>query len=174
MNVTLRSGSAAIIGSAAFALALSFSLGTARAAGEAHGDGPGAVTLPDGAAVKWEKGPSNLPKGTEISALAGDPAKPGPFVLRIRFPADTVIAPHTHSKAETLTILSGSIHHQHGATIDRARGVELRTGGFVFLPENMPHALWTTKEPVVLQVNGSGPFGVNYLNPADDPSQAKN
>ena len=31
---------------------------------------------------------------------------------------------------------------------------------------------WTTDEPVELQVNGSGPFGLNYINPADDPSRS--
>ena len=36
----------------------------------------------------------------------------------------------------------------------------------------MPHALWTTDEPVELQVNGSGPFGLNYIDPADDPSRS--
>ena len=149
-------------------------LTSAAAADGAHGDRVGAVTLVDGAAVKWEKGPPNLPKGTEISAIAGDPAKPGPFVLRVKFPANTVIAPHTHAKAETLTILSGSIFHQHGTKVDKTKGAELRTGGFVFLPEMMPHALWTTDEAVILQVSGSGPFGVDYLDPADDPSKTKN
>lgn len=134
---------------------------------------PAAVTLADGSAIQWQPGPANLPKGTQIVALAGDPAKPGPFVLRIKFPANTVIAPHTHSKDETLTILAGSIYHQHGKTVDKTKGEQLKAGGFVYLPEAMPHALWTTDEEVVLQVNGSGPFGVDYLNPADDPSRAQ-
>jgi hypothetical protein len=34
----------------------------------------------------------------------------------------------------------------------------------------MPHSLWMTDEPAELQVNGSGPFGLNYINPDDDPS----
>jgi hypothetical protein len=50
----------------------------------------------------------------------------------------------------------------------------VRTDGVVFLPENTLHALWTTNEPVVLQRNGSGPFGVNDPHPADDPSKAQN
>lgn len=144
----------------------------ALAAGDhAH---PAAVTLPEGSAVQWQPGPPNLPKGTQIVALAGDPTKPGPFVLRVKFPANTVIAPHTHSKDETLTILTGSIYHQHGKTVDKSKGEPLKAGGFVYLPEAMPHSLWTTDEEVVLQVNGSGPFGVDYLNPADDPSRAQN
>ena len=141
-------------------------------AARAQDDAPGMVALADGAGVVYGPGPANLPKGTQISLLSGDPAKPGPFVLRVRFPADTVIAPHTHSEAETLTILSGSIYHEHGRTIDKAAGKVLRAGGFVYLPKDMPHSLWTTTEPVELQVNGSGPFGLNYVDPKDDPSRA--
>lgn len=143
-------------------------LGPAVGAGDDHA---GMIVVPDAAAVAYEPGPANLPKGTVVSRVAGDPAKPGPFVLRLKFPANTVIAPHTHSKAETLTILSGSIYHAHGRTLDKSAGKILKTGGFVYLPEDMPHSLWTTGEPVELQVNGSGPFGLNYIDPADDPSR---
>lgn len=131
-----------------------------------------AVTLPDSAAAHWTQGPPDLPKGTMISLLMGDPSKPGPFVLRVLFPANTIIAPHTHSKPETVTVLSGDIYHEHGATLDKTKGEELHTGGFVYLPENMPHALWTTGAPVEIQVSGSGPFGLNYVNPKDDPSKS--
>ncbi|MDR7036600.1 hypothetical protein J2X36_001341 [Methylobacterium sp. BE186] len=34
-----------------------------------------------------------------------------------------------------------------------------------------PDALWTDSEPAVLQVSGTGPFGLTYINPADDPSR---
>ncbi|UYW28850.1 hypothetical protein [Methylorubrum extorquens] len=78
------------------------------------------------------------------------------------------------SKAETLTVLSGSVDHQHGTAIEQARADAVRTDGFVCLPENTLQALRTTNEPVVLQGYGSGPFGVNEPNPADDPSKAKN
>lgn len=131
----------------------------------------GIIALPDAAAVAYQPGPPNLPKGTLLSVVAGDPDKAGPFVLRVRLPADTVIAPHTHATPETLTILSGSVFHAHGTTLDKAAGQELRAGGFVYLPQDMPYSLWTTGEPVELQVNGTGPFGLNYVNPADDPSR---
>ncbi|XYD09949.1 cupin domain-containing protein [Methylobacterium sp. NMS12] len=154
---------------AAAALAV---LGGVAPATAAEHDHAGLVVVPDGAAAIYEPGPPNLPKGTQISRVAGDPSKPGPFVLRVKVPANTVIAPHTHAKPETLTILSGSIYHEHGRTLDRTKGSALKAAGFVYLPEDMPHSLWTTDEPVELQVNGSGPFGLNYINPADDPSRS--
>lgn len=97
------------------------------------------VETPDTASVTYGPGLANLPKGTQLAVLSGDPAKPGPFALRIKVPANTLIAPHTHSKPETLTILGGSIFHAHGKTVDKAAGKELRVGGFVYLPELMPH-----------------------------------
>lgn len=136
-------------------------------------DGPGMAMLPDDAAVQWSPSPPSLPHNTQISILSGDPAKPGPFTLRLRMPAGTVIAPHTHATAENLTVLSGAIVHDMGDTIDKARGRPLGQGGFVFLPADMPHSLWTTTGDAEIQVSGTGPFGLHYINPADDPSQAK-
>ncbi len=131
----------------------------------------GAVTLPDAASAIYQPGPPNLPKGTQISMVRVIRASRAPLSCGevSRQHGDRA---HTHSEAETLTILSGSIYHEHGTTIDRAKGKELRTGGFVFLPKDMPHSLWTTEQPVELQVNGSGPLGLNYINPADDPSKS--
>lgn len=146
-------------------------LGTAQAA-MAEGMG-GMILLPSDAAVQWAPAPPSLPKGTKLSVLAGDPAQPGPFVLRVLFPANTTVAPHTHATTENLTVLSGSIVHGMGETLDRARGQPLAAGGFVYLPGGMPHSVWTTAEPAEVQVTGTGPFGLNYVNPADDPSRAQ-
>jgi len=32
-----------------------------------------------------------------------------------------------------------------------------------------PHFAYTTDEPVEIQLHGVGPWGITYLNPADDP-----
>jgi quercetin dioxygenase-like cupin family protein len=41
--------------------------------------------------------------------LHGDPTKPGLFVLRIKFPPNYVVPPHTHPGFETVTVLSGAM-----------------------------------------------------------------
>ena len=131
---------------------------------------PEMMLLPNNDAAHWAKAPPDLPHNMQITILTGDPSKPGPFVLRVKVPANTVIAPHTHSADENLTVLSGSFYHGMGNTVDRAQGIIVETGGYVFLPANMPHSLWTTTDAAVIQVTGMGPFGLNYVNPADDPS----
>ena len=129
------------------------------------------VVLKDAGAGQWLPGPPTLPKGTQMLPVVGDPAKPGPFVIRFKFPKSSDIPPHTHSADENVTVLSGSIWHAMGEKFDKAKGTDLHTGGFVYLPANMSHYLWTTTEPVEVQVTGTGPFGLQFVNPADDPSK---
>ena len=129
------------------------------------------VLLQDSAAAHWAAAPASLPKGIQISLLMGDPSKPGPFVLRLKIPANTVIAPHTHATPETVTVLTGGLDHDMGETLDKRRGQHLETGGFVYLPADMPHSLWTAAQAAEIEVSGTGPFGLHYVNPADDPSK---
>ena len=130
------------------------------------------LLLPNEAAIQWQPGPANLPKGSQIAVLAGDPGKPGPFVLRVKFPANTLVAPHSHATAENLTVLTGDFYHAMGETVDKTRGDQMKPGGFVYLPDGMPHYVWTTATESVVQVTETGPFGLLYVNAADDPSKA--
>jgi uncharacterized RmlC-like cupin family protein len=74
---------------------------------------------------------------------------------------------------ENLTVLSGPLFHQMGDKLDKSRGAEMEAGGFVYLPAKMNHSVWTTTSEAIVQVTGTGPFGVNYANPADDPSRSQ-
>ena len=129
--------------------------------------------LPSEAAVKWQPGPPSLPRGSQIAILAGDPGKPGPFVLRVKFPPNTLVAPHRHATAENLTVLTGDFYHAMGETVNKAQGERMEPGGFVYLPGGMPHYVWTAATESVVQVTGTGPFGLIYVNPEDDPSKAR-
>ncbi len=133
----------------------------------------GMVLLKDDSGVSWGPSPPSLPPGLQFAVLSGNPDKPGPFTLRIKAPAHFVIAPHTHAQPETVTVISGSFMHDMGNTLVRSRSKEVGAGGFVFLPANMPHTVWTADSPVEIQVNGTGPFGLHYINPKDDPRNNK-
>jgi hypothetical protein len=49
---------------------------------------------------------------------------------------------------------------------------ELSPGSFAVLPAGMAHFAWSTGESVV-QIQSEGPFQIKYVNPADDPRNAK-
>lgn len=123
--------------------------------------------------ITWQAGPPTLPPGAQLAVLLGSPAKEGPFVIRLKFPAGYKIAPHRHPKEEHVTVISGAFGMATGETFDGAKAPLLAPGSFVRIPVGMAHYAWTDRETVV-QLNGTGPFGVEYVNPADDPrKQAK-
>jgi anti-sigma factor ChrR (cupin superfamily) len=123
------------------------------------------ITGPDG--VKWGPAPT-LPAGAQMAVLSGDPSKDGPFVLRLKMPADYKVPAHSHPTAEHVTVLSGNFHAGMGDKLDTSKGQALQPGGFVAMPANMHHFAWTTSE-TVLQVHGTGPFAIVYVDPAEDP-----
>ncbi|MSP02918.1 MAG: cupin domain-containing protein [Acetobacteraceae bacterium] len=90
--------------------------------------------------------------------LEGDPAKPGPYVLRIKVPPNNVTNPHTHRQIENITVISGWIGFGLGAIFDKSKGRELPAGSFFHLPANTPHFAWTGPEGAVIQAHGVGPF----------------
>ena len=60
-----------------------------------------------------------------------------------------------------------------GDKLDKGRGEELTAGGFVYPPARMNHSVRTTASETVVQVAGTGPFGLDYVNPAGDPSKSQ-
>lgn len=125
-------------------------------------------TVVSGDAVKWGPAPPSLPPGAQGATLLGSPAKEGPFVLRLKFPAGFVVPPHRHSKDEFVTVISGRFAIASGEKLDRESLKPLPAASFVHLPAGMPHYAWAEVESVV-QINGVGPFDVIYVDPKDDP-----
>lgn len=129
------------------------------------------MTMINPADVKWGDGPPNLPKGAKIAVLYGDPGKEGPFTMRLKAPAGAKIAPHWHSKDEHLTVIAGTFYLGMGDKMDPKSAHALKAGGYHFLPGKAHHYAFS-KSPTIVQVSGMGPFDLNYINPADDPSKA--
>jgi len=59
-----------------------------------------------------------------------------------------------------------------GDKLDEAKAEIMAAGSFVDLPANMNHFAFATTESIV-QINSDGPFAINYVNPADDPSKSQ-
>lgn len=125
-----------------------------------------AVTTPDG--LGWVANPA-FPEGVLVSTLVGDPAATGDtVVMRIKFPPNFVMPPHTHSYSEVVTVISGRIGTNGGLSVEKAGGL-LPAGSLWVYPAQHPHYAWTGDEEAVLQVQFTGPAGIEYVNPADDP-----
>ena len=121
--------------------------------------------------IKWGDAPAALPKGARFAVMSGDPGAAGPYAIRLKIPAGYKVAPHWHPTDESVTVLSGTFSLGMGDTFDQKSMKALPAGGYAFLPAEMRHYAWS-KTGAVLQVHGPGPFVINYVNPADDPSKA--
>lgn len=122
--------------------------------------------------IKFGPPPPSLPPGAELAVVSGDPAGTGPFVLRARVPAGYQVPPHWHPTDEHLTVISGTIALGMGEKLDAMKATELGVGSYAMLPGEMRH-FFIAKTAAVFQIHGSGPFVLNYVNPADDPSKKK-
>ncbi|MBV8880409.1 MAG: cupin domain-containing protein [Planctomycetaceae bacterium] len=122
--------------------------------------------------IKWGDAPPSLPPGAKAAVLEGNPAKPGPFTLRLKMPAGYKILPHTHPAIEHVTILSGTLNIGAGEAFDEAKTTAVGPGGYAIMQTGVKHFVWC-KDEVVLQAHSVGPWGITYVNPADDPRNAK-
>jgi hypothetical protein len=118
---------------------------------------------------KWGPAPPSLPPGAQIAILFGAPTKPGEaYALRVKMPDGYRVAPHWHPVDENVTVIQGVLGMGQGEKFDRRSGKELPAGSFSHMPKGMRHFAWTKGETII-QLNGVGPFEINYVDAADDP-----
>lgn len=121
--------------------------------------------------IKWQKGPASIPAGAKLAILEGDPGKEGPFVIRLFLPDGYRIPPHVHPKPERVTVISGAFHIGMGDKFDASRGKAMPHGTFGIWAPGMKHYVWA-KGDTIVQLHGTGPWTIEYVNPADDPRKA--
>jgi hypothetical protein len=129
---------------------------------------PGVMALTP-SEMKWGAQGGLALSGMEQTNLVGDPTKPGPYTLRLKFPAGYKLAPHTHPDTREVTILSGTWYTGYGEKFDPAALKALPAGSFYTEPANVAHFVEVREEPVMIQVSGTGPSGRKFVNPADNP-----
>ncbi len=78
------------------------------------------------------------------------------------------IPAHWHPAVERVTVISGTFNMGVGDKLDKQKSTALPPGHMMILQAKTNHFAWT-KEEVVVQLNGTGPWGVTYVNSADDP-----
>ena len=120
------------------------------------------------AELEWNGVPS-LPPGAKIATIEGSMAEAKPFTVRLKFPSNYELPAHWHPAVERVTILSGIFYMGLGDKLDKNKGVSLEPGSIMILQPEVQHFAWTEEYEVIVQLNGIGPWGINYVNPADDP-----
>ncbi|SCU85611.1 conserved exported hypothetical protein [Cupriavidus necator] len=131
---------------------------------------PGDMVMVTADEVKWADLP--LIPGAKLAVLEGKMDKKAPFTARIKLPADAKVPAHWHPGVERVTVLSGTFNYGMGDKLDPEKTSPLGAGSLIVMPPKMRHFGWT-KEETVIQINASGPWAFNFVNPADDPRKKK-
>ena len=122
--------------------------------------------------LKWGPAPPGLPPGAQLAVLSGDPTREGMFTIRLKFQPGYAVAPHHHPTPELVTVMDGQMAIGMGEVADKPKAARLGTGGYVALAANMNHYAFTDGGATI-QITSHGPFQIVYVNPADDPRNAK-
>src|ERR1700676_414685 len=113
--------------------------------------------------LKW----TPIIKGCDVASVDGDMNADGtPFVLRLRCADGSKIPAHWHPTDENVTVLKGTFLVGMGETFDEAKMQTMNVGNFVSMPKEMRHYAMSKGETIV-QVQGAGPFKVNWVNPSE-------
>jgi quercetin dioxygenase-like cupin family protein len=117
------------------------------------------LVLPD--QVQWTAGTGPM-AGVEVATLVGDPAKAGPFTIRIRIPDGGKFGPHYHGDTERVTVLSGTLMVGVGDKMDESAMKALPAGSFASIPGGLHHFAMA-KGQTVIQLGGMGPFSMTAV-----------
>ncbi len=125
--------------------------------------------------AKFGPAPPFLPPGAQLAVLSGNPMGAGAYAVRVRFPANYAIPAHSHPTDENVVVTRGSVTFGMGDKLSKtATGNKtLNVGGYALMPTNMNHYAYAGSEGADIVLYGQGPVEFKYVNPADDPRNAK-
>ncbi len=98
------------------------------------------------------------PNGPKSVVLFGDPTKAGPYVMRVKYPANMTVPPHTHGdKVKVVSLLEGEIYLGFGDTNDMNNATKLTVGSIWTEPKGVAHFGKMGPNGATLEVHGVGP-----------------
>jgi mannose-6-phosphate isomerase-like protein (cupin superfamily) len=112
-------------------------------------------------ALEWGPCPEFLPEGCAVAVLNGDPAGNNADVF-FRLPENSAIAPHWHTSAERMVLVSGRLQ----LTYDGQEQVVLTPGMYAYGPAKLPHhGFCEAGDPCVLFIAFESPVDAVPLDP---------
>ena len=109
---------------------------------------------PPPAEITWIRNPAGT---NEQAILFGDPYKPGPYVIRIKWLAGNMSRPHFHPNDRFFVVLSGTWWMGTGDKFDPESTVPAPAGSYVIHYGGKVHYDGAKGEDAIIQVWGMGP-----------------
>lgn len=113
--------------------------------------------------IQWR--PHPVVAGGHIAVLLGDPAGEGPYAVRMRFPPNSRVQPHTHPEDRSYTVLAGEWKLGFGERFDEGALRSYSAGSLYRLPRGVAHFQATGSGETIIQIQGRGPSATNFLRP---------
>ena len=104
--------------------------------------------------IKWVR---NAAGTAESAVLFGDPSKPGPYVVRIKWLPGNMSRPHFHPNDRFFVVLSGTWWMGTGEKFDPENTVPAPAGSYVIHYGGKVHYDGAKTEETIIQVWGMGP-----------------
>jgi hypothetical protein len=112
--------------------------------------------------MQYGPGPASVPFPCEMAVREGSPKATGLFTIRMRTQEPWVMPPHSHPRAERVTVLSGTIHVGFGTSLDKSSGETFLEGDYYVNAPGAVHYVWADG-PVEIQITGMGPWEIHPL-----------
>ena len=106
------------------------------------------------AEIRWVRNPAGT---NEQAILFGDPSKPGPYVVRLKWLPGNMSRPHFHPNDRFFVVISGTWWVGTGDKFDPESTVPVPAGSYVIHYGNKVHFDGAKGEECVIQVWGMGP-----------------
>ena len=114
----------------------------------------GAVDFKTPSDIKWVR---NAAGTNESAVLFGDPSKPGPYVVRVKWLPGNMSRPHFHPNDRFFAALSGTWWMGTGETFDPNNTLPVPAGSYVIHYGGKVHYDGAKDEETIIQVWGMGP-----------------
>ncbi len=94
---------------------------------------------------------------TGPTAIFGDRAKIGPYILRQKLNGKQAARPHFDDQDQFITVMKGTLWIGKGDVFTPAKLLPVREGGVIYLPANTHFFQVAGEGDVVVQISGNGP-----------------
>jgi quercetin dioxygenase-like cupin family protein len=97
--------------------------------------------------------------GIKQAYIYGDPAKPGLYVIRIKFPKGVMSLPHSHPETRIGTVIKGTWWTGTEESFEPTKTTPIPVGGMMVHQAGEVHYDGSINEEVIVQITGIGPSG---------------
>lgn len=115
--------------------------------------------------VQWQTDADG--SGMQRAVMAGDPSKPGLYVIRVKFPRGMMSRNHYHREERHAVVIQGTWYTGIGDEFEPDKTIGLKPGSYMRHPAGAHHFDGAKEEDVIVQIVGIGPSETTRLRPQD-------